>query len=221
MRRDRYRQFREELPLEPPRHTLMLLGGTGTTFTGPIWPLVEINGIKSFSARYDGLRSGFWSAVNLEIVSDKASIWQRDWKKTAEWCLRWSKPEEPATVPVPKARRGKVSTESIMDPNEYLFNYKFPVEPCQHSVLLQESRNGHYIGELWPLAGITGIESFSIRKRGRTTTVKIAGELASVQKTDWKILEDWQRRWEGPKEPRAPRQRRARTPDANAIPGQL
>jgi hypothetical protein len=219
MGRNRYPGSRGELPIELPRHTLMLLGGTGTSFTGPIWPLVEINGIESFSARYDGLRSGGWSAVNIEIISDKASVWERDWKKTADWALRWSRPEEAATVTVPPPRGCTVSTAVVIDPNEYLFNYKFPVEPRQHSVLLQESRNGRYIGELLPLAGVTGIENFSTRKRGKTTTAKIAGELASVQKTDWKILKDWQRIWEGPRELRVLRRPRARTSEARTTPG--
>jgi len=217
---NRYREFREELPVAPPRHTLMLLGGTGTSFTGPIWPLVEINGIKSFSVRYGDM--GVMStvdAINIEIVSDKASVWERDWKKTAEWSLRWSKPEDPAAVTMPKSRRGTASTESVVDANEYLFDYKFPVEPRKHSVLLQESRNGRYVGELWSIAGITGLESFSIRKHGTTTSLRIGGEFASVWKPDWKITPDWHRRPGAPEEPRVPRQSRARTSEAKTILG--
>jgi len=157
--------------------------------------------------------------MDIEIVSDKASIWQRDWKKTAEWCLRWSKPKETAAVTMPKSRRGTASTESFIDSNEYLFDYKFPVEPRQHSVLLQESRDGRYVGELWSIAGITGLESFSIRKRGTTTSLRIEGEFASVWKRDWKMTPDWHRRPGAPEEACVPRQRPPRTSKAKAIPG--
>lgn len=206
--------FHDELTVEPPRHTLLLQGSRDGTYTGQIWPLVEIKGIQSLSVRDSG------RATVMEVVSDEAAIWQRDWKKTADWHLRWARPPEPAAPTGPKPPRAPASTAAnATDSNEDVFGYAFPFEPTKHSLLLQESRDGYYVGVLWPLAEVKGIDSFSVRKHGKTTTIRIVSDDAAIWQPKWKMTADWHRRWSKPKEPPLPKQGHVQSPKANAVPG--
>jgi hypothetical protein len=97
------------------------------------------------------------------------------------------------------------------------FGYELPVEPDRHSLLLQGSRGGTYTGEPFSLAQIKGIASFSVRQRGRTTTIKIVSDDAAIWQRDWKMTADWHRHWSKPNEPKAPKHPR-RAPKAKASP---